>query len=152
MSRQNKNQLIIMEQTPSSNPQTNPFATMHKQRLYSLVIAGAGFITMLLPWLTFSFFVNSSANGFRSWGWLSFLGIAAVAASVFLGNKQQRFDSMFKNVVMAGFGAMALGALIFFIRFNGLGLSAGFGLWACLVVGLAGLAFIFGLVKTPANK
>jgi len=140
---------MFMEQTP----QSNPFATMHKQRLYSLVIAGVALITMFFSWLTISaFFISGTVNGFRSWGWLSFLGIAAVACSVFMGNKEQPFDPMFKNVVMAGFGAIALGALIFFIRFNGLGLSTGFGLWACLVVGLAGLAFIFGLIKIPTNK
>jgi len=135
-----------MEQTP----QSNPFATMHKQRLYSLIIAAVALITMILPWISLSFL--GSVNGFRSWGWLSFLGIAAIAISVFMGNKEQSFDPMFKNVVMAGFGAIAVGAIAFYIRFSGLGLSSGFGLWACLILGLVGLAFIFGLIKIPENK
>ena len=147
-----------MEQTPQSNPQSNPFATMHKLKLYSLVIAFVGFITMFLPWYKISaFFVSGSVNGFRSWGWLSFLGIAAVAVSALMGNKEQPFDPMYKNVAMAGFGAITLGALLFFLRlssFNsGFGSAgSGFGLWACLLVGLAGLALIFGFIKIPANK
>src|SRR5437868_12341832 len=107
-----------MEQTP----QSNPFATMHKQRLYSLIIAGVALISLFLPWLTISaFFASASANGFRSWGLLSFLGVVAVAVSAFMGNKALPYDAMFKNIVMAGFGAIALGALIFFLRISSIG-------------------------------
>src|ERR1044071_1511319 len=99
-----------MEQTPQSNPQSNPFATMHKQRLYSLIIAGVALITLFLPWISFSFgFGSSSVNGLRSWGMLSLLGVALVAVACFMGNKEMPFDATFKNVATAGFGAIALG-------------------------------------------
>src|SRR5258705_13080928 len=108
-----------MEQTPQSNPQTNPFATMHKQRLYSLIIAVVALITMICPWATVQvLFASGSINGFNGWGWLSFLGIAAVAVSAFLGNKEQTHDPMSKNIVMAGFGGIALGALLFLVTKN----------------------------------
>jgi hypothetical protein len=138
-----------MEQTP----QSNPFATMHKQRLYSLIIAGVAFITLLLPWVTFG--LGLSFNGFRGWGILSLLGIAGVVVSVFMGDKTIAYDDSMKKIAMGSFGAIALGALIFLITKNsayGPFSGAGLGLWACLVVGLAGLAFLFGLVKIPENK
>jgi len=138
-----------MEQTPQSTPQSNPFATMHKQRLYSLIIAAIGLITMFFSWISLPFF--GSVSGFRSWGWLSFFGIAAVVAATFMGNKEQPYDSMFKNVVTAGFGAMTLGALIFFIKISGAGVT-GFGVWACMIVGLVGLGFILGFIKIPQDK
>jgi len=138
-----------MEQTPPSNP----FATMHKQRLYSLIIAAVAFITLLLPWVTFG--LGLSYNGFRGWGILSLLGIAGVVVSVFMGDKASAYDDSTKKIAMGSFGAIALGALIFLITKNstyGPFSGAGLGLWACKVLGLAGLAFLFGLIKIPQNK
>jgi hypothetical protein len=143
-----------MEQQQST-PQSNPFSTMHKQRLYSFIIAVVAFLTLFFPWLSFGL---ASVNGFRSWGLLSLLGAAAVIGLAFMGNRELPFDATIKNVVMAGFGAIALGALIFFLRISSFGGglfgsgSAGIGLWICLLVGVAGLAFALGLIKIPEKK
>ena len=137
-----------MEQTP----QSNPFAGMHKQRLYSLIIAGVALLTLLLPWVTFGFY---SQNGFRGWGILSLLGILAAAGSVFSGNKTMAFDNMMKKISLGAFGAISLGALIFVLTkdsnytpFAGLG----FGVWVCLAAGVAGLAILLGFIKIPQSK
>jgi hypothetical protein len=123
--------------------------------LYSFIIAVVAFISLFLPWLSFGF---ASVNGFRSWGLLSLFGALAIIGLSFMGNKELPFDASIKNVVMAGFGAIALGALIFFLRISSFGSgflgagSAGIGLWICLLLGIAGLAFSFGLIKLPEKK
>lgn len=131
----------------------------HKQKLYSLIIAGVALVAIILPWITVSLggFGSSSANGFRGWGLLSVLGVGAVAAACFMGNKALAFDDTFKKVALGGFGAIAAGALLFFFRLNSVaggfgGVSSGFGLWICLVAGLAGLGLVLGLIKIPDNK
>jgi hypothetical protein len=121
----------------------------HKQKLYSLIIAGVALIALILPWITYYF---ASSNGLRSWGLLSLLGVAGVAVACFMGNKALAFDLTSKKIALGSFAAIAAGALIFFVRFNGLGFKAGFGLWLCLLAGLAGIGWVLGLVKIPDNK
>lgn len=127
----------------------------HKQKLYSLIVAGVALVAMLLPWLKIDVFIASkSLNGFNGWGWVSFLGILAVGALSFMGKKEEDYSSEYKNYVMIAFGAIALGALLVFIRKNSIEggvykdiIKTGIGLWLCLVAGLAGLAFNYGLIK-----
>jgi hypothetical protein len=124
--------------------------SLHKQKLYSLIIAGIGFIAILLPW--FSFFI-ASANGLRGWGLLSLVGVGGVVAASLIGDKTKPFDDTFRKVALASFGAMALGALLFFIRLSSAGLgSVGFGLWLCLIAGALGLLFVLGIIKLPDTK
>jgi hypothetical protein len=133
---------------------------LHKQKLYSLIIAGVALISMFLNWLTISFggYGGGGTNGLKSWGLLSLIGIGAVAAACFMGDKSKEFDANTKKIAMGGFGAVALGALLFFLRINSLGggmgsaVKSGLGLWICLAAGLAGLAWVMGLVKMADNK
>lgn len=137
---------------------------LHKQKLYSLIIAGVGLIAIILPWMSVSVNLGgfggmggTSANGFRGWGYLSLLGVVAVVIAALLGDKTKDYDEMFKKVALGGFAAIAAGAIIFFIRilsygnggFTGVKTSSGFGLWIAIVAGLAGLAVLLGLVKVP---
>jgi hypothetical protein len=135
----------------------------HKQKLYALIAAGIALVSLLLPWLTFSFLGESrSWNGFRGWGLLSFIGILGVGALTFMGNKAENYTAEYKKYVMIAFGAIALGAVLFFLRKTsvvGGGLlddsdiiKTGFGLWICLVAGLAGLAMTYGLIKIEDKK
>ena len=131
----------------------------HKQKLYSLIVAGLALLSMILPWVTYNMgmFGSGSANGFRSWGLLSLLGIIGVVAVCFIGDKTKELEEMYKKVALGSFGAIAAGAFIFFLRLTstsgGLGgVGSGFGLWICLLAGLAGLGWLFGLIKLPDNK
>jgi hypothetical protein len=132
---------------------------LHKQKLYSLIIAGIALIAMMLPWLSFSFLgglAGGNANGFRGWGILSLFGIFGVVAACFLGNKTEPFDETFKKVALASFAAMALGALLFFVRLNSSALgdvvNSGIGLWICLAAGVFGVIWVLGKVKLPDPK
>jgi hypothetical protein len=131
----------------------------HKQKLYSLIIAGIAFISLLLPWLTAKGF-GGSMNGFRGWGILTLAGVGAIAVITFMGDKSKEYDMNTKKIALGGFGAIVLGALIFLLTKNsayGGGLfgsifKPGFGIWLCLISGLAGLGWLLGLIKLPENK
>ncbi|MCG2617991.1 hypothetical protein LZZ85_27055 [Terrimonas sp. NA20] len=129
----------------------------HKQKLYCLIIAGVALIAIFLPWFSMSMgiFGGISVNGFRSWGILSFFGVAGVAAASLLGDKTLPFDETFKKVALGSFAAIALGALIFFLRMTAEGLSigsAGFGLYLTLIAGALGLVWVLGKINLPDIK
>ena len=133
----------------------------HKQKLYSLIAAGIALVALILPWISISFLgYSSSVNGFRGWGLLSLLGVVAVGALSFMGNKHEDYTAEYKKYVMFAFGAIALGAILFFIRKNtagggvmsSSGIKTGIGLWICLLAGLAGLALSYGLIKLENKK
>jgi hypothetical protein len=151
----------------------------HKQKLYALIAAGIALVALLLPWLSISAgfgegmrgfggggIKGSSGNGLRSWGLLSLAGIIGVAALTFMGNRALDYTAEYRKYLMIAFGAIALGALLFWIRkdsYVGLGRLGGFGdildikvgtgigLWLCLAAGLGGLALAFGLIRVE-NK
>ena len=119
---------------------------LHKLKLYALIGAALALVAILLPWQTWSFAGfgfgggRGSANGFRGWGWLSMLGVITVAIASLMGDKTKTYDDTSKIVVLAGFGGIALGALIFMFRVMSVGNNAfksspGFGLFICLLAG-----------------
>ncbi|HEY0066106.1 MAG TPA: hypothetical protein VGB46_02045 [Flavisolibacter sp.] len=127
----------------------------HKQKLYALIAAGVALVALLLPWISF---MGYSWNGMRGWGLLSLAGIIGVAALTLMGNKTLDYTADYRKYVMISFGAIALGAILFWVRKNSIAgggvpeifevkLSTGIGLWLCLVAGLGGLALAFGLIK-----
>ena len=122
----------------------------HRQKLYSLVIAGIALISLLLPWQTFSlgFLGGGSVNGFHGWGLLALLGVIAVAAISWMGIKSAAYDDNQKKIVMGGFGAIAVGALLTLLTMNQL-LKGGIGLWIGMIAGAAGLALMLGFIKIP---
>lgn len=124
----------------------------HKQKLYALILAVIAFISLFLPWISMGMF--GSANGFRGWGLLSFLGVIGVVGSCFLGDKSAPFDDTFKKVALGSFAATSVGALIFYFNLGSgfIRLDSGFGLWLCLVLGILGILWVIGIVKLPDNK
>jgi hypothetical protein len=133
------------------NAQSNPFAAMHKQKLYALIAAGAGFISLLLPWRTLLGY--SLTNGFNGAGILALLGVIGVGIASFMGDKTKEFDPNTKMIAMVSFGAIALAALITILtKFHGAPTGSGFGVWLAIIVGLAGLAWVMGFIKIPETK
>lgn len=131
----------------------------HRQKLYSLIAAGLALVALLLPWLSVRFLGSSQSwNGLRNWGILSLIGVAGVIALSFMGKKEEDYTPEYKKYLMICFGAVAAGALLFFIRKNsvtgGFGnlVNTGIGLWLCLVAGLAGLALSYGLIKIESKS
>jgi len=126
----------------------------HKQKLYSLIMAGVALLSLLLPWITVHFLgASQSWNGLRSWGMLSLIAIAGIVALSFVGNKTEDYTAEYKKYVAICFGAVAAGAVLYLLRKNSV--VGGFdnlvdtsvGLWLCLLAGLGGLALNYGLIK-----
>ncbi len=134
----------------------------HKSKLYSLILAGVALISLLLPWISVSAggFGGGSVNGFHSWGLLVLIGIGAVAASCFMGNKALGFDENGKKIALGGFGAMTAGAVMYLVRSFTMGgskygglikVSPGFGLFIGLAASAIGLLLLLGVVKVPKS-
>lgn len=136
---------------------------LHKQKLYALIIAGVALIAIILPWITVSYRFEGygggsrSVNGFRGWGYLCLIGVAAVAVASLMEDKTKEYVGNMKMVAMGGFGAIVLGAVIFFIRisqvggggFQGVKSSAGLGLFLEIAAGAIGLLWVMGIIKMP---
>lgn len=134
----------------------------HKQKLYSLILAGVTIISLLLPWFSVKtggdFGFGVSKNGFGSWGLLVLVGAGVAIASCFMGDKSKAYDEMGKKLALGGFGAIAGGAVIYLIRILSYGggkygglvkASPGLGLFLGLVAGALGLLLLLGMVKPP---
>lgn len=130
---------------------------LHKQKLYAVIAAGVALISLFLPWATVSFggYGGGSVNGLRGEGLITLLGVGAVAAASFMGDKAKVYEGNFKNIALGGFGAIIAGALIAFISVSSKGrgvVKPGFGIYIAILVGVAGLLFLLGIIKVPDNK
>lgn len=131
----------------------------HKQKLYSLIMAGAALVALILPWAKISLggYGGASANGLHGEGFITLLGIIGVVAACFMGNKAVAFEGNSKNIALGGFVAVIAGAVIAFINISGkstggYGVHAGIGLWLALAAGAVGLLFLLGVIKFPDPK
>ncbi len=126
-----------------SNQQSNPFANLHKQKLYALIAAVVGVIACFLPWWSFGLAgFGVSVSGMHDLGILAFLGFVAAGILSFLGDKTKPFDGQFK---MLAAGAFALAALITLIQFLRVSTGSSFGIWISLIAGVAGAVIVYVL-------
>lgn len=129
----------------------------HKQKLYALIAAAVGLVALILPWATVSIggYGGGSVNGFHGEGFITLLGVGAVAAASFMGDKTKPYDGNTKNIALGGFGGIIAGALIAFINVSGKGggiVKPGFGIYIAILAGVGGLLFLLGVIKVPDNK
>lgn len=161
---------------------------IHRVKLYALIEAGLGLLGLFLTWTIekvgggqmmnqmgfgqmgqqgqmqmMNAMPASTQNGFNSWGWLSLVGvIVIVLVSLLTGDKTKDYDRNSRNIALAGFLAIAAGALIYYFRLSSVGkdaallyqqqygisysASAGIGLWSTLAAGVIGLAWVSGIL------
>ena len=129
----------------------------HKQKLYALIAAGIGLLALFLPWATVSMggYGGGSVNGLHGEGFITLLGVGAVAAASFMGDKMKPYEGNFKNIALGGFAGIIAGALIAFLNVSGKGrgiIKPGFGIYIAILVGVAGLLFLLGVIKVTDNK
>ncbi len=129
----------------------------HKQKLYSLIVAGAALIALFLPWAKVSYggYGGGSVNGLHGEGFITLLGVGAVAAACLMGDKMKTFEGNFKNIALGGFGGIIAGAVIAFINISGKGrgiIKPGLGIWLAIAAGAVGLLFLLGIIKFPDPK
>jgi hypothetical protein len=138
---------------------------VHQQKLYALIEAGLGLVGLFLTWYTAGIEgmaqTNKSQNGMEDWGFLSLAGVAVVVFVSFLqGDKTKPFDDQSKKLAIAGFLAIALGAVITLLRLpssngqfqtqNGvitIKTTAGPGLYMTLVAGIIGILWVTGIIN-----
>ena len=129
----------------------------HKQKLYSLIVAGVALIALLLPWAKVSYagYGGGSVNGLHGEGFITLLGIAGVAIACFMGDKTRVFEGNFRNIALGGFAAIIAGAVIAMINVSSKGrgiIKPGIGLWLAIAAGIVGLLFLLGVIKFPDPK
>jgi hypothetical protein len=125
-------------------------AALHKQRMLSLVIAGAALIFMLLPWWTLkSEFLNVSVNGLRGVGLISVIGIVLAIIMALVGDRSKPYIGKSQvTLAMISSGLIMMGALLnALISWDKDSGTMGIGTWLTLVAGLVGLSIASGLVK-----
>jgi len=121
---------------------------LHKQKLYAIIIAAIGLISVFLPWWKVSFGFGGfgggySINGFRDLGIIVFLGFVGAGVVTFaMGDKSKAFEGQIKMIVAACFGAAALFSLIQFLRQTKF---TSFGLYLAILAGIAGVILVYVL-------
>ena len=128
---------------------------LNKQKLYALIAAGAGLISLILPWRTVRGF--TVANGFNGLGLIALLGVVGVAVAVFMGDKSKPFEGQMKQIALGSFAGIAVAALLVMltkVSYAGFKVptSPGIGAFLAIAVGVAGVLFLLGIVKIPDNK
>ena len=121
---------------------------LHKQKLYALIVAGVGLISVFLPWWKISYggiigygFGSTSINGMHDLGILTFLGfIAAGIVTFVMGDKTKPFEGQVKMIAAACFAGAALFALIQFLRQTSF---TSFGLYLAILAGIAGAVLVY---------
>jgi len=130
------------------NSASNPLAGLHKQKLYTLIIAGIGIISCILPWWSLGAYgYHISINGLHELGWLSFLGFIGAGAVIFvMGDKTKPFEGQSKMIAAACLGGAGAIALIQMLRsMHGLAI----GIFLAIAAGVIGALFVWGMVKMP---
>ena len=133
------------------NSVSNPFTGLHKQKLYTLIIAAAGIIFCLLPWWHVgNSYYSVSINGLHKLGILTFLGFIGAGVVMFvMGDKSRPFQGQEKMITAACFGGAAVFAILTLL-FNMHYLS--FGIFLAIAAGVIGALFVWGMVKMPENR
>jgi len=122
---------------------------LHKQKLYALIVAAVGLISMFLPWWHISYGgyggfgggLSVSVNGLRDLGFISLLGFAAAGGVTFaMGDKSKPFEGQPKMIAAASFAAAGLIAVIQFLRQMS---YASFGIWIAILAGVGGAVLVW---------
>lgn len=118
---------------------------LHKQKLYALIVAAVGLISVFLPWwsIDLGFLGSHSQNGMKDLGILTFLGFIGAGGIIFLmGDKTKPFDGQAKLISAACFAGAGLFALIQLLRFSR---ATSFGLYLAILAGIAGAVIVYVL-------
>ncbi len=116
----------------------------HKQKLYALIIAAVGVISVFLPWWKISFMgFGGSVSGMRDLGIITFLGFVGAGVATFLDKEKEKpYSNQFKLITAGCFAGAALFALIQFLRVSDF---TSYGLWLAIATGIAGAVIVYVL-------
>ncbi len=131
------------------------FQTMSKQRIFVLISAVVGFISMFLPWVSVSMFgYSQSVNGMHDKGILVFICFVASGAIAYLGDQTKNLDKNMWGITLLA-GAVALLLVIwFYSQASGSVLGSsfiGFGLYIAAIASIGILASAY-LFRSPTDN
>lgn len=127
---------------------------LHKQKLYSLILAALGIVSCLLPWWHVSFggfggYGGVSINGLHKLGIVTFIAFIGAGALPFvMGDKSKPYAGQEKTISTACFGGAAAFALITLLA-NMKYLS--YGIFIAIAVGVIGLLLMLGKISVPKS-
>jgi small basic protein len=128
---------------------SNPIAGLNKQKMYLLIFAALGLISLLLSWAKISAFgMSHSQNGLKGEGLIALLGVVGLCVAALMGDKAKTLDTNMRYVALGSFGAIILAALLVFLSIKS-PVKPGLGLFLAFGVGILGLLLLLGVVKPP---
>src|SRR5437868_9913628 len=113
----------------------------HKQKLYALIAAALGVISMFLPWWSIGF-LGGSVNGMHDLGIVAFLGFAGAGVLSYIGDKTKPFEGQNKMIAAGCFAGAAAVTLIQYLRASSF---TDFGIWLSLICGIGGAVIVYVL-------
>ncbi len=132
-----------------SQQNSNPIAGLNKQKMYLLIFAALGLISLILPWARVSAFGYShSQNGLKGEGLIALLGVVGLCVAALMGDKTKALDQNMRYVALGSFGGIILAGLLVFLSIKS-PIKPGLGLFLALIVGVVGLLLMLGVVKPP---
>ncbi|HEY8780193.1 MAG TPA: SHOCT domain-containing protein [Mucilaginibacter sp.] len=131
------------------------FATLNKQRKFTLIAAVVGVISIFLPWIAVSGFgVSISENGLHSYGVMAFIGFIGAGVVAITSDQTKPLDKAMWFVELIA-GAIALiFTLIFMTSLSGgesLVGGYGIGIWISMLASIGVLASAW-LLKSPEDN
>ncbi len=128
---------------------SNPIAGLSKQKMYLLIFAALGLISLLLPWARVSAYgFSSSQNGLKGEGLIALLGIIGLCVAALMGDKTKALDTNMRYVALGSFGAIILATILVFLSIKS-PVKPGLGLFLAIAVSVLGLLLLLGVVKPP---
>lgn len=131
------------------------FATLNKQRKFTLIAAIVGIISIFLPWIAVSGLgISMSENGLHSYGVMVFIGFIGAVILTIMGDQTKPLDKTTWFVELIA-GAIALiFTLLFMTNLSGDTFGAagfGIGIWISVLAAIGILASAW-LFKSPEDS
>ena len=131
------------------------FATLNKQRKFTLIAAIVGVISIFLPWIAVSGLgISMSENGLRSYGMMVFIGFIGAVILTIMGDQTKPLDKTTWFVELIAGAVALIFTLLFMTNLSGDTFGAagfGIGIWISVLAAIGVLASTW-LFKSPEDS
>ncbi len=131
------------------------FATLNKQRKFTLIAAIVGVISIFLPWIAVSGLgISMSENGLRSYGMMVFIGFIGAVILTIMGDQTKPLDKTMWFVELIAGAVALIFTLLFMTNLSGDTFGAagfGIGIWISVLAAIGVLASTW-LFKSPEDS
>jgi NADH:ubiquinone oxidoreductase subunit 6 (subunit J) len=131
------------------------FATLNKQRKFTLIAAIVGVISIFLPWIAVSGLgISMSENGLHSYGVMAFIGFIGAVILIIMGDQTKPLDKTMWFVELIAGAVALIFTLLFMTNLSGDTFGAagfGIGIWISILAAIGVLASTW-LFKSPEDS